>query len=871
MIDVLQTYVMKYGGLAVQAPAPFTAITTPPSFFLNGSGTPMVIAPALTSTGEVWANTNHNLAWVFYLPVVPVQPTDQITMSTTAGWATCSTGSLSAQSGVALGNYLGQLEPGFDDPTRNMLMGINVDATGAYYFQMYSCLANSLLRGQTPSGIATSDTNGHPLTLSKAITFLPVQTNQAGAVDNRGIPTRTGTHRYWADESNPANPMVVTGSIMGGNTGVSISGPVITITSAGKCWEWTTAYTSYQGAFKWQNIFQITVAGTGSGGSGNYTLSNESFTLPGNNGRPKPWQADQVFLDRLTTASGKVPSGIRCMGSTTGPGSNMFDPGDAPNPSLFLWGNSFSHVVNISAIRNFDTGVSPNVWWAQQWTDSTQPGGGPVGAPNATPSSQLMFDNLGNTPTLGFYTFECVFDNTNYQLKSGQSIIINGSGLTAIPATNGNLANTTVNMNFGGSNTPVTIFLTSPTTFIAAAQHTFSSVTGQGLMNTVAGSNAVTATASTVIPGFGELNRAVTANLSAQFPGCKHWLNFAPAETDASATIAINQTLANFPGQVVCEYTNETWNSTQSPYWIELALGAGPLTGAGPVAAYVARAAQLHTIATMRATAAGRGSDIIRCYSGQYVNPAVTLSIVSHLNAYNAANPGSASGMDVFAVADYVDPPNDTTMVWACASTISTVTSSIAFGAAHPWTINQVWDMFRHHSFYNTTDNGPTGHLAGHIAALKTYVPVGNQPAGFVPALISYEGGINSLPFRGITSPTNTTAAYGLAHDMEYSPGFGDWWIAKYLAWQNGGMTEATPFCLCNPRLASGDHFNMWGLYRWDGQQPGDGSTNTFFGATGVGEDFTNVSVAGNTWREWADQSNPGPAARRFSSVMKMA
>src|SRR5439155_11299073 len=54
-------------------------------------------------------------------------------------------------------------------------------------------------------------------------------------------------------------------------------------------------------------------------------------------------------------------------------------PVDMLNPLTPFW-NPNPIVVNITALRNFDSAVSPYTWWSQQWANTQALGGGPPGA-----------------------------------------------------------------------------------------------------------------------------------------------------------------------------------------------------------------------------------------------------------------------------------------------------------------------------------------------------------------------------------------------------------------------------------------------------------------------------------------------------------
>jgi hypothetical protein len=113
-------------------------------------------------------------------------------------------------------------------------------------------------------------------------------------------------------------------------------------------------------------------------------------------------------------------------------------------------------------------------------------------------------------------------------------------------------------------------------------------------------------------------------------------------------------------------------------------------------------------------------------------------------------------------------------------------------------------DYFRHYLKYNSQYNGPSGNLAGHIAAMEGYVPVGAQASNFVPALTTYEGGVALIvPGPVETGPVNGYTLTGqLAHDTYYDPEIYNAQMAWFQMLQQAGIALAQIFDLSQPRYA---------------------------------------------------------------------
>jgi hypothetical protein len=857
-----------------------TSIITTPVFYVNNS--------LITVQGPFWTNKNLNCPWVIYQPQVSILETDEVIVITVANWCTVNLKNaiVPAQNNVILNNYFGQLEPsvgtyggvtvpGFNNNPNTLKLGINNSwGADASYFASYFPFQNALLRSDQPLGILTSDVNGHPLTISNTITFEPVLVNQGGAIDARGIPTTVGVYQFIATENNPLTPMTVSAKISG--SGINIS-PVTLINKTNyTIWEWTVSYTNPSNPTNFYYGIVISVipnsSNVNSNGGFNYTLSNEKLLTPGNIYNPNntnPYPIDDNFSNRVTTANGKTPAFMRFIDSVGGFGySNAVQPTDLMSPAYWLWGKSTNKTFNILTIQNFNVINSPYIYWSQNWPNSL-----PIGTPSALyalPTSPGILNFSGSLT--GWYMLECIYDNSIVQLQSGQ--VITFGTITSIPCSNGNGANVTVNPSYG----QCSVFMTAPNKFICTLWGgIFVNTIGMpgGINNIIGINNDINNninqnwTANLTCPDSSSIGYGPSASIVGQLPNTNYWANLPVRANDSLVKTIINDILSNLPvgRNIVIECGNELWNYGLPDYFTMYVISQSigtinniNINSHGQVA--VLRAAEMHNICYDAALAVNRGSSIKRSFGSQYSYPAITTQIIQTINTWNSnpLNNNNLILMDSVHVAPYLDAPNDSTLVWACASIYSINVNSIAYNTPFPWTRGQYWDMFRHYQKYNTFDNGPTGCMAAHKAALATYIPVGGQSANFVPALITYEGGINAIPPIGVSTQSNPTnfnnMVYQLSHDLLYDPGVGDYETTCYQSWQFGGISLALVYCLSMERAFETTYVYNWAQYIWDNQQPGDGTNNQFYAVTGQSQDYTNASVRGWAWREWVSQAN---------------
>lgn len=856
---------------------PITSITGTPTFLLNGSSIPIVV------NGPFWTNTTKTCPWVMYQPSGSFLPTDSLVFETNLGWALSAAGPAQAQLG-SVANYLNQLEPsvgtmggitvpGLNQPssTWTMQVGYNMSWGGkSYYYAQYNTMANSLKRGSDPAVKALAyGLNNHPTLLSVPFNLNPISTNQ-DSIDGRGTPTITGIYTFAADETNPPHPMVVTATLqtIGANNSFISSIPPVG-TGVGKTWSWEVTYNP-TGVTNYTSIIHLSIAGTGVGGGGVWSLANERFFGPNNTDPGTSFTINKNLANWLTTPGGKTASHLRWIEVTEdlGLNSNMVDIDDQMNPEDFIWGNQHINTFQIHTIRHFDTGVSPYTYWSNNWLNSTTPGGGPSGAPYALPTDPGMLNISG--PNNGWFIGEAIHDGT-VLLKSGQLISLTplaNSG-TAIPCSNG----TGVAVVSLQSESPL-IYVTSPSSFVFTLFGYLTSTAGQpSNINNIIGSNSVAVTGSRVVPDYGSVGYGVCANLNGQLPNTNHYVNFPNAASDALVTDIITQVLNNFPSgrKIICEYGNELWNDGFDGILTCNVLGNGGAISSGNTPNNVFaiyRAAQIHDICYNVANSmGGRGNEIFRTFGSQYSVPAVTTKIISTVNSWNILNTGNPIIMHAVHVAPYIIAPSDSTLNSGCASIYYNFPSSIAYNTPYPWTRGQWLDVFRHHIKYNNLDNGPKGHGRSQLAAMSQYIPVAGQPSGFIPELVSYEGSLQDPVGATISSPNYNPINYGLAHDLCYDPDMFDWEKTMYQMAQFAGFSWFTVYAICMIRELEAAGTYEWQHYVWDGQQPGIGSGNLFYQDTLQGHDFENQSTRGAAWQEWTNVTN-GPFAQNTIQIV---
>jgi hypothetical protein len=876
--------------------------------------------------GPFYTDVTHTWPFFFLQPETPLDGSSVVALTTTSGAIVCAAGSVPGVTAQAVTNYFGQDEqvtcyfsgvgvgnnktiqvPGFGTMTPTLQLGGNVawptsaDSAGTGWINA------NLFHRAFCFNVASRDSNGHPLTLSAAMTCsFTVGPASDTYIDQRGNPTVLGTYTFTYNDTAPSTPM--TASITVNSAGSitasgSTPGMLVGGVQVGKTVWATIAYSNQ--ATSQAITLTVNVATHGASYPGPYTLASEFLTPPDtvaqNTDETVP---NPTFISNFTTPSNQVPKWLRFMDCTLGTGgvTNVVNPADMPSLTNFNWQNPESQggsagptTVTISAIRNYDIGVSPNVYVDNNTYTNTSatPGGSPLPYFFAAPNNYFMnfSGNMPNNWAIG----EAVCNSTA-GLHSGTRITFGSSGFSGIPFTNGpsGTLNNTLN------NFQCLIVVTSPTTFaflVFLGSPVFTSfMPAPQYINGVSGTNTVSGTAVTVgCPDQHALPLEITARMAATI-GSNLWRNIPQTATDATVTDWANKDVANTPvDQIVgVELSNEVWNFTSNQWLFALgALGAFHSTVMGREEAQCARLGQAVAIYKAVWTAAGRSASNIKCLlmdqfgSGTTANP--LNGIWSSVNNLNAAFPG-ACPVDIMGGGPYIDMASKAaapSVALFFASLYPTATDSLALGtpqASFPATRGQCNDMRKWHVKYDQQINGGIGLGGGggwfqrDFNAPQLYIPTTPQAPNFVPELWGYEGSyqtVSPLISNTATFPSSCLQ-HAATHDLDYDPSGKDPQTALYEACQTGGYTGLVEYATIFPRSAlTATTCRQWGLIQgqWNTWGAGDNSdgrgVNQFYvisgtdgtaGVHGTTFDATNVSPRLLAWRNWADIANGIPS-----------
>jgi hypothetical protein len=878
---VLGTPVVSSGGItSVPVLSPGSGFSSPPTI--------TIIDP--TGTGAV-----------VVAQMAGIQPGDVVTYGGVAdGWLTSASGIAAGYpstyiSSNTVANYSGQLEPGvggytgFNAPAsqRTLKVGKEVGDPHSNYGSTYNGHANWFKRNNSGAGFGNVDTvapDQRPLTLHGVGTFDVADTSVIAMVDNSEYPVAAGVWTLIVDDSNAANPMqwgmysnrnnatVAVNKIPGVTTGSTIVGTV---------WQFTVTRTS---TVDYNLGLQLTFTVPGQTGSYPYTATNEylfspaasAAALPGVPTRVYPGGADQNLLNWMITPKGRGPSVLRYMDSVFGYGgiNNIVDESDLQDPNAFSWAQrqvpsaaaiaanpTGIRTFKVLTVRNYSLAVSPNVY-TPQWGTPTPGwsgyGKGLAGPFFVTPTS---IEYLGVVPggINNQYVGEAITD-VQHNLKMGQQIWWQGgSGQYPINinATGGTALHDLANAGTAGF---ISVYPTGPNSF-AFAHYYGQNINGTGLPGNfcnVVGSNPVNYT----FMGFGiqpsTMPYEVSAAITNSFPGTNHWVNLPITGTDACyATIAqrIRDNLS--PGRkVYVEMSNESWNFTFPSGTQCGAAGMLKLWDPGFQdyhGALAARTSQAHDIFVSVFNQTGRGGEIVRLFAGQFGAPEGGLI---EAIAYCAAR---GKQMDAFTFAYYRDAFYEGATIKFAAAMASQVPQSIAYLDPYPATRAQYFDYYRHMTKYISNVNAPGGYFSTTLDALKTYVPTAAQPAGYVPYLVGYEGGLSSLVDNQVsTGPDAQGFNLGaqLTHDLLFDPNIYDAEITHYQSAEDNGMIELALFHLAGPTYSGLD---IWSSITWAGQGIGRGLSNTFWIDTGRAQWLKNASVRMQAFRDQIDGTSPTP------------
>jgi hypothetical protein len=314
------------------------------------------------------------------------------------------------------------------------------------------------------------------------------------------------------------------------------------------------------------------------------------------------------------------------------------------------------------------------------------------------------------------------------------------------------------------------------------------------------------------------------ASLVSRFSGCIGWFPLPVMASDGAVDAIAQHVLAALgpTNKAVFEVGNECWNFGETPagYCQQMSLLLG--LGTGPQPYYVRRTAEVAARIKAVFAAAGRPNDGLSVLAWQFGG----IGAVTRLAA--------AAGFkaDVLSIAPYMDMP------------------AAVFPAAASWGPARLQELARHAIWYG--DLPTHGQLdRNRWAEWNRSVAAYEKAIGRRCLRIGYEGCFESYLPRDtprIMARTWDCAAHPDAYDTE---------MVFYAVLQANGMDAITVYSHLYPMTQRG---NDWGLYHWQGQQPGrgDGSDGKTINAfIGDGNTFPagNVSVRGAAWRAWQRDS----------------
>ena len=901
-----------------------TAVGGNPTCTVNGSS--VALQGPWWSDGIAGGANEEGLPFVAYTLATPALATDVVEYSASSGWFTAS-GSAPAATNAAVANYVGQFEPGIgnfaivtgvpvnvpgfgvNDMVPTMPVGFNSSWSGsALYFGTYNWQQNWFKKCSKGTNLGSPlDTHGHPLTITAASVWKPIQVQQANLVDNRLTPIPLGVWTFVADETLPGSPMTVTiacsspGHIASSGT---TPGTLVNGVRVGKTWWFDLELVASPS--NWGPEPTITFGGAGGTYPANWTLQNERLIPPlvtsaagGNAAQTyvdgEPYQAvggatvdgkfaiDQNLIHNLTTPSGKGPATIRFMDAMMSfdGRTGESDASTLQSPYNIQWQGT-EHQFTLSQIRPYDPAVSPYVYFPQAYPGTSNIGDGTTPyaiAIAGVGDGTVGWLNFGGSTT-GWLVAEFVTTGS-HGLVSGQNITLpSGGGLSSVTQTAGSSSTTTFSASAGSQ----PIWVTSATTFVMTLFGNSTVTTGMpGLINNISGTQTVTGNGYVFIPDNGSLAAQVLARAASQWTGCRAWWNIpGPAMDNLITSLAQTALAYTDPGhEHIIELENEVWSNDFAKI---IAYANGKLGLLGTQSGHyndwlVGQSARAYWLWRAVFDAAGRGNEVKLCVGGQFTDSAVTQSVASSVATYNAANPSQPCVWDYHCIADYIYSETGTTFKNAAALVYKSDSRSIGFGSGNnAWTVAQWLELLRHNIKYDTFQiNG--NWLTQILGWLDGYTAVGPQPFGYVPQLVGYEGSIQNL-FPHVDNTGSYTLQGDGTHDCAYHPDVLHAMRTFYQRQQYIGL-KFLNVCAYNmvrwnlsgtngtqPALA-------WGQWNWAAQDfgYGDGSdgkaTNQFSAGTGTSYDNVNVSVLGQAYQNWAEAANVPAATTRKPGLMR--
>jgi hypothetical protein len=517
------------------------------------------------------------------------------------------------------------------------------------------------------------------------------------------------------------------------------------------------------------------------------------------------------------------------------------------------------------------------------------------GATTALPTANVV----NGSPSVTFATAVTVPAHTNQGVafgddSTGQAYLLGNSTGSPIVATTWTMFPAYQGTTAGASTCAMTAYanLSSATASVVVtdADHVaiccalcvFATAPSSGPIQQLSGTAAVPVTTPTpislsVVSG-NPYNLAVApiafyAALSAQVNCQEIQVPFQLNMTDACIDSIIDEfaTVAPAGMRMAIELCDEAWNNTFPAFvptqqWGNraafVANGAVPHTPAtaralGLYEAYAANIAHKWDVAQARMDTYDRGYKVVRCIGVQFGDNVYAEQAVTYANTNSIAFDRAMTGAYV-----YCPSSSNTTWAEACATT-GTNPGSL--------TVAEIADVAR---FY--IKNSPTwwGYHSSNYNALQNYNVTTTKPI-----MTCYESAMqNNIP----------TWNGPLAFDGWYNQSFTDLFNAYGQSLEDGDPRVPGSGCQIANHYTHGSQRSngttgesqLWSLQVYQGQQPGDGSTNlmTTTQATGTGNginnDINNNSPALAAWLAWIGAANtpaggPMPSFTVFSTTLQ--
>jgi hypothetical protein len=273
------------------------------------------------------------------------------------------------------------------------------------------------------------------------------------------------------------------------------------------------------------------------------------------------------------------------------------------------------------------------------------------------------------------------------------------------------------------------------------------------------------------------------------------------------------------------------------------------------------RAAQCHEIVYNAFAAVGRGGEIVRFVSSQFISSGygsagTQFNLATNQAVYGLLGLSGPIQIDAIGVAPYSGAPSDPIFAAATASFAPGVPYSVAYGTSQPWSQQMVCDLIKHDQLYGQgfQGTGTNGQYAGTYSYLNAAVAAYNTATGYNCQVVGYEGNMQN-PTGGSVSYKDPGLYFRLQQDILSMPGMYDIFMAYVGVQQAGGMTLLNIFALLNDVGKT-----VWAMAQWYGQQPGRGTGNQFWYQTGRNQLQNNTIPALQAYQDYVGAANVAPS-----------